>query len=765
MSISKLPPSTAHLLRSSSAIADPLSLVKELVDNSIDAGATSIEITIAPNTVDKIQVRDNGRGIQLDDYGFLGRRSYTSKLRNFKELRLKGSQTLGFRGEALASANCLATIKITTRTAQDPVASLLLLKSGSGGIAKQQPVSGAVGTTVQALNLFQNIPVRKENAVKGSKKALANIKQLLDSYALALPHLKLSFRVPGDSYQPWLYTPRSSSTTREAITQVFGHTFVTQLIEVSTTNNDGSSTTEESQGMVLTAFLPRPGCDTKVIKGNGAFISVDSRPLSSLRGTGKKLVAIFKSSISGVLGSPETSRAPSNPFMRLSISCEPGSYDPNVSPLKDEVLFRDEPTLLSCFQDLCNSVYKVSASKGPKHKLIPTESPVSPVTGASRNSVSKPKEGPCQVNFEDECFLDDQELIESLNEEFIGVLGESPRAFSDGQVLSSHPSSSSTSPKNTLQPTNQHETKGVSKIQTVEKMMRTKSVVNLSRKGSDSTDVDGMEGLVPVRVAPRRAATPPKDQLKSPFRRQAPTPRRHFEDIGHYFRPVRDEPIEIATDETATPGNSQNEQSKLCSRGTHRLPLKELTGADLNTSREEDDEEEVDEESVVNLDGVVPSFRPSPRASPRRAVPSRPLNNPFRLLTRPRQVPNSDFQQERLLDLQSPPSSDPTRTQDSPRQNSRGQSFNTSFGRGQGRSRGSTVPSAQRVAGQGLIQSRLLIGSGPTASQNRRRPEQVWHGNGLVNGGNTLTTNRDDTDALFKDSLHNGRAGSEDEEG
>ncbi|KAM5356135.1 hypothetical protein ACJ41O_002781 [Fusarium nematophilum] len=194
MAISALPRATVRLLGSSSAIADPLSLVKELVDNSIDAGATSIEVTIAPNTVDKLQVRDNGRGIRLEDHDLLGRHAHTSKLRSFDELEFKGGSTLGFRGEALASANSLATIRITTRTAQDPVASRLLLKFGIGGIEKRQAVSGTVGTTVQALNLFEDIPVRKQTALKGSRNALADIKKLLEAYALALPHLKLSLK-------------------------------------------------------------------------------------------------------------------------------------------------------------------------------------------------------------------------------------------------------------------------------------------------------------------------------------------------------------------------------------------------------------------------------------------------------------------------------------------------------------------------------------------------------------------------------------------
>ncbi|KAJ4272183.1 hypothetical protein NW762_000894 [Fusarium torreyae] len=754
MSISALPPSTAHLLRSSSTIADPLSLVKELVDNSIDADATSIEITITPNTIDKIQVRDNGRGIQLEDYGVLGLPSHTSKLRSYDELHLKGGKTLGFRGEALASANRLATIKITTRTAQDPVASLLLLKSGSGGISKQQPVSGTVGTTIQAMDLFQNVPVRKQNAIKVSRKTLVDIKRLLESYVLALPHLKFTFKVPGGSCQPWLYSPCTSSNTQEAVTQVFGHSLATQLIEMSSSSNtDGSSTEAQSRELIITALLPRPVSDVKVIKGKGAFISVDSRPISTTRGTGKKLINILKSSISGVLGSSEASRTPANPFMQLSIKCLPGSYDPNVSPLKDEVLFLDEPAILNCFQVICDSIYNDQdlASKGPQDKPLLNPEP-------------EPRQRAREDNAENEDFPTDQELIDSLNGELVRVLGGSSGTFGSGRAASPRPFSLVTPPTHATGPEGRNEPLYAEETRTVEKMMRTKSIVNLSRKESNSTDLDGTEGLVPVQVVPWRPATPLKDKSQTHSQHRALTSSRRFEDIGRYFRPVQDEPVEIATDETATSENVQHENDLATPRGTHRLPLKELTESCLNTFREEEDEED-DDGSVVDLPVAEMNVGPSPRTSPHRVAPSLPPNNPFRPLTRPMQVINSDLQLEQLVNLQTPPSSDPTRIENATRQDSRRQFTNNISNRGQRTSRGFTISSAGRTAGHGLRQSRLLSGGGQTVSHNRRRSEQVRHGSGLTGRRNTLTASHDDSEAHFKDLLHNSHADPKDQEG
>ncbi|CAK7204667.1 hypothetical protein SEUCBS139899_007426 [Sporothrix eucalyptigena] len=119
MSIKALPADTCRLLGSTTLIATPVSLVKELVDNAIDAGATTVSVLMSPNTVDKVEVRDDGHGIDLVDFDALGRRGYTSKTRCFEDLKTVGGLSLGFRGEGVASANALGFVSITTRTANE----------------------------------------------------------------------------------------------------------------------------------------------------------------------------------------------------------------------------------------------------------------------------------------------------------------------------------------------------------------------------------------------------------------------------------------------------------------------------------------------------------------------------------------------------------------------------------------------------------------------------------------------------------------------
>jgi DNA mismatch repair ATPase MutL len=450
--------------------------------------------------------------------------------------------------------------------------------------------------------------------------------------------------------------------------------------------------------------------------------------------------------------------------MQLSIQCSPGSYDPNVSPLKDEVLFLNEPAILSCFQNLCDAVYNKEAltSRQSQNQLVSVERSQSPGMGGS--SVTEPTliDGPYLNKAESECLTTDQELLDSLSDGLERLLGGNSGAFGSGERSSPSAFSLLTPPKNNARAEHWGQTNSVKETQTIETLMRTRLKVNLSRKDSDSTDLDDTEGLIPVQIAPRKVILPAKTPSQSHSRGRTLTSSRRFEDIGDYFLPVRDEPVEIATDETATPENAEPDNGSSSHDGTHRLPLKELTESDLNTFQEEEEDEETDQESVIELSFVEPNVAPSPRTSPRRMIGSLAPNNPFRPLTRPRQVPNPDLQ---LANLRTPPSSDPTRPDNLTTQDSRRHSTTDSSTRGQRSSRGSAMPSVNRLGDHGLRQSRLLLGSGPTVSQNRRRSEQARHGNGLASRRSTLTPSREDTSTHLKDMLHSGHVYSEDQEG
>jgi DNA mismatch repair protein MutL len=131
-SIAALPPTTARQIGSGQVLVDPSSLVKELIDNALDARAKSIFVDITANTVDSIQVKDDGHGIAAEDRALVCRRYCTSKIRDFYDLKEVGGKWLGFRGEALSSmAEMSGTLAVTTRVEGEPVA--VKLKYGRGG--------------------------------------------------------------------------------------------------------------------------------------------------------------------------------------------------------------------------------------------------------------------------------------------------------------------------------------------------------------------------------------------------------------------------------------------------------------------------------------------------------------------------------------------------------------------------------------------------------------------------------------------------------
>jgi DNA mismatch repair protein MutL len=135
MSIQRLPHTTSQALSSTQVLLDPTSAVKELIDNAIDARATSIVIEISTNTLDVIQVRDNGHGIAPEDRGMVGRRFCTSKIRGLEDLDRLSGESLGFRGEALESLVDVArAVEVTTRVEGESMAVKMELgRDGIGG--------------------------------------------------------------------------------------------------------------------------------------------------------------------------------------------------------------------------------------------------------------------------------------------------------------------------------------------------------------------------------------------------------------------------------------------------------------------------------------------------------------------------------------------------------------------------------------------------------------------------------------------------------
>ncbi|XP_067597319.1 PMS1 protein homolog 1 isoform X7 [Pseudorca crassidens] len=205
----QLPAATIRLLSSSQIITSVVSVVKELIENSLDAGATSIDVKLENYGFDKIEVRDNGEGIKANDAPVMAVKYYTSKIRGHEDL--ENLTTYGFRGEALGSICCVAEVLITTRTAADNFSTQYVL-DGSGHIISQKPSHLGQGTTVTALRLFKNLPVRKQfySTAKKCKEEIKKVQDLLINYGILKPDVRIVFvhNKIGDSTKR-LFHPRN----------------------------------------------------------------------------------------------------------------------------------------------------------------------------------------------------------------------------------------------------------------------------------------------------------------------------------------------------------------------------------------------------------------------------------------------------------------------------------------------------------------------------------------------------------------------------
>jgi DNA mismatch repair ATPase MutL len=195
-------------------------------------------------------------------------------------------------------------------------------------------------------NFFEHIPVRKQTAIRNSVKALAKIKRLLQAYALARPAVRFRFRVLKalDNKGDFVYAPKADCSIEDAVMKVIGKDCALQC----------DWTVIEASHYDIHAFLPKRTASGSKIVNQGAFISIDARPVSSSRGTIKQIVTAVKDKLRK---SSPLLEGVKDPFFCMNIKCPLNSYDPNIEPAKDNVLFENPEVVLSAVDQLLKSYY------------------------------------------------------------------------------------------------------------------------------------------------------------------------------------------------------------------------------------------------------------------------------------------------------------------------------------------------------------------------------------------------------------------------
>ncbi|KAI9553876.1 putative MLH2 [Daphnia sinensis] len=190
--ISELPSSTVKLITATQIATSVCNIVKELVENALDAGSTVIRVKLENSGLSKIEVIDNGSGVSKENVFKMALPHYTSKISQHQDL--ESLATYGFRGEALAAICAVAKLSVTTKTAEDPVATTYVMNN-NGEVINEKPSHLSQGTLVAMTSLFWNIPVRKQyyQTPKRKKEELMKVEELLLSYGLIHSELHLSF--------------------------------------------------------------------------------------------------------------------------------------------------------------------------------------------------------------------------------------------------------------------------------------------------------------------------------------------------------------------------------------------------------------------------------------------------------------------------------------------------------------------------------------------------------------------------------------------
>lgn len=309
MKINQLSPSVYNRISAGEVVERPASIVKELVENSIDAGATSIKIDITDGGIKNITISDNGCGIEKEDLTVAFLPHATSKIKT--ETDLDSIVSLGFRGEALASIASVCQVKMSSKTAESAVGYSLCVNGGEFG--KVEEIARTNGTTISCSNLFYNTPVRFK-FLRKPKTEEAEITHLVEKFMLSNSNISFQYYVDGKQ----VYNTTSCSM-QDIIYTIYGKDVYDNLIEVGW----------EENGFLINGFVTKP----KISKSNrtAQTIFVNGRTVENL---------LISSAVNGAF---EAFLMKGRfPIFVLSIEMPPDCVDVNMHPSKKEVKF-DNP--------------------------------------------------------------------------------------------------------------------------------------------------------------------------------------------------------------------------------------------------------------------------------------------------------------------------------------------------------------------------------------------------------------------------------------
>ncbi|MBI5187680.1 MAG: DNA mismatch repair endonuclease MutL [Nitrospirae bacterium] len=310
--IKVLPPDLRNKIAAGEVIERPAAVVKELIENSIDAGSTDIRIDVLYGGKRFVKVSDNGTGMDREDAMLAFERHATSKLAT--EDDLFNIRTMGFRGEALPSIASVSRVKLITGLKGSPSGVSVEIH---GGEVKEVKDSPSIGTSVEVRDLFFNTPARKK-FLKSNNTELFHIIDTVTKEALS--HWEIGFRLTSEN-QETINLPRALGP-KERIMQVYGDEFLNGLMEINA----------EAEGIMMSSYVTK-GDNFRNSKAH-QFIFINRRPIKDQSISH----AVYKA-YEGILPRDK------HPIFFLFLNIDPRNVDFNVHPTKREVRFEDKESI------------------------------------------------------------------------------------------------------------------------------------------------------------------------------------------------------------------------------------------------------------------------------------------------------------------------------------------------------------------------------------------------------------------------------------
>ncbi|XP_016530312.1 mismatch repair endonuclease PMS2 isoform X2 [Poecilia formosa] len=348
---------SVHRICSGQVVLSLATAVKELVENSIDAGATNVEVKLKECGAEQIEVSDNGRGVEEANFEGLALKHHTSKLRDFSDLI--HVETFGFRGEALSSLCALSDLSVITCHESSQIGTKLLFDH-KGHLVQQSPCPRQQGTTVTLQQLFYTLPVRHKEFQRNIKKEFAKMIHVLQAYCIVSTGVRITCsNQTGQGKRSAVLSTGGSQSMRDNIGAIFGPKQMQSLLpfrQVSPSENimeeyglkDGDL---PKQLFTLSGFVSTGDHGVGRSASDRQFFFINSRPCDPVK-VSKLVNEVY-----------HMYNRHQYPFVALNIAVASDCVDVNVTPDKRQIFLQEEKLLLAILKSSLINMYEAGVNK------------------------------------------------------------------------------------------------------------------------------------------------------------------------------------------------------------------------------------------------------------------------------------------------------------------------------------------------------------------------------------------------------------------